>query len=222
MPFRTSERNRIINSFYEFNSEDLEILRQVPIESKEQWSEEKKYKPIKQRIKEFLISNQNKYCAYCRMEIDISGSNFYPEMDHIIPKEPYFKLLLTGKNLILCCSSCNRHKRDKDVLNIHIDPNDLTDCPTDSENYSIINPYLDSFFDHIKFDRSFNYLAIPNNDSQKGYNTIEICKLNRENLRKKRHIYAKSQSATNGLKLVFEAVYRNSRDALDELMRKIN
>ena len=42
-------------------------------------------------------------------------------MDHILPRSAYAEYAINAKNLIPCCSDCNRRKNVADVLNLYRD-----------------------------------------------------------------------------------------------------
>ena len=53
-------------------------------------------------------------CQYC-------GINTDDTMDHILPRSAYAEYSINAKNLIPCCSDCNRRKNSADVLNLYTD-----------------------------------------------------------------------------------------------------
>ena len=53
-------------------------------------------------------------CQHC-------GMVPFDTMDHILPHTPYPEYAVHARNLIPCCTDCNRRKSGRDILNLYID-----------------------------------------------------------------------------------------------------
>lgn len=53
-------------------------------------------------------------CQHC-------GINTDDTLDHILPRSAYAEYSINAKNLVPCCSDCNRRKNATDVLNLYTD-----------------------------------------------------------------------------------------------------
>lgn len=53
-------------------------------------------------------------CQYC-------GLGGHDTMDHILPHTKYAEYAVLAKNLIPCCSDCNRRKNERELLNLYTD-----------------------------------------------------------------------------------------------------
>lgn len=53
-------------------------------------------------------------CQYC-------GLGSHDTMDHILPHTKYAEYAVHAKNLIPCCTDCNRRKNERDLLNLYTD-----------------------------------------------------------------------------------------------------
>ena len=53
-------------------------------------------------------------CQYC-------GIVPFDTMDHILPHQQYAEYAVHAKNLIPCCTDCNRRKNEREILNLYID-----------------------------------------------------------------------------------------------------
>lgn len=53
-------------------------------------------------------------CQHCGMAL-------FDTMDHILPHKPYPEYAVHARNLIPCCTDCNRRKSGREILNLYID-----------------------------------------------------------------------------------------------------
>ena len=53
-------------------------------------------------------------CQYC-------GIVPFDTMDHILPHQQYAEYAVHAKNLIPCCTDCNRRKNEREILHLYID-----------------------------------------------------------------------------------------------------
>lgn len=61
---------------------------------------------------EKIKAMSNKKCAYCECQIEVSS---YIELDHFYPQSLYPSAAYSWKNLLPCCSRCNKAKTDWDT-----------------------------------------------------------------------------------------------------------
>lgn len=130
-------------------------------------------KGFKEHVKKYYSDKQNNRCVYCRMKVNLA-TGFY-HIEHIAPKSLYPQWMYDPKNLCLACPNCNSAKNATDILATH---NNKKVLPSMSEDYLIINPYLDKYFEHIEIIDNLLYHGL----TQKGTKTIEVCHLTRTDL----------------------------------------
>lgn len=142
-------------------------------------------------------------CAYCE------SIEFDPDVEHFRPKNKvtgiknnngYYWLCYEWSNLIPACTKCNSGKGKWNkfpVLGLQItEPPlkngnlDFEKCKADSdvlknEISGLIHPEVEEPEKHLKVDIN-GVLASNQGDNSKGYHTIDVCDLNRGNLRKAR------------------------------------
>lgn len=142
--------------------------------SHEFWSNDKipnayarSIKSIKEHIKKHYKKEQRYTCVYCcNINPTNHGSSWH--IEHIIPKEINQQLMFESENLCLSCPDCNQYKGNKKVL-----VGDLV-YSRNSEDFIIIHPHYDEYNNHIL---RVGMMYLPKNGSEKGKNTIRICKL---------------------------------------------
>lgn len=130
-------------------------------------------KDFKDHVKEYYSDKQNNRCVYCRMEVSLA-TGFY-HIEHIAPKSLYPRWMYEPKNLCLACPNCNSAKNATDIL---VRNKTNKELPSISEDYLIVNPYLDKYFDHIEIIDGLLYHGL----TRKGIKTIEVCHLTRTDL----------------------------------------
>ena len=167
------------------------------------------YKKSKEELE---IQFHNK-CAYC--ETVIKKSNTYTTIDHYRPKSTYYWLVSEWSNLLLSCQICNTTKSSKFPLIADNKKNkfppllngnlNVKKCKADNsvlidERPYILHPKIDEpkkYFD-FKIDKNYAGIEIIGTDSEgskdlkqkyigKGQATIEICDLNRPELKTDRY-----------------------------------
>lgn len=124
-------------------------------------------KSLKSEIKHHYRIEQQYTCVYCGNTNYINhGSSWH--IEHIIPKETNDQLMFESENLCLSCPECNQYKGRKKVLI------DGINNSSRSSDFVIVHPHYDEYNEHILRE---GMLYIPNNGSDKGKNTIKVCKL---------------------------------------------
>lgn len=149
--------------------------------------------PIKQALD--LIYNEK--CAFC--ELLPLGSP--TQVEHFRPKKGvagmnhtgYYWLGYEWSNLLLSCGNCNTNKGNKFPINvvtarvftptivngiINEHSNFILNNPLLLEKHLLLNPEIDDPNKHIKYDRNGKLDRI----TIRGRTTIDICKLNRDEL----------------------------------------
>ena len=132
---------------------------------------------IKEDILKHMEQEQGYYCIYCGWHKDkVARSGF--EREHIACKNgrgiKYPQFMFEPYNLVLACHDCNKLKLDKNTISTL--SSDYTKCV-----FTIIHPFFDKFEDNIIFmnknnSDSIGIVLIP--ITEKGYNTIQMFKLN--------------------------------------------
>lgn len=106
-------------------------------------------KPLKKRIKTYLLAKTSHCCCYCRRSLHHwHGLTIDPE--HVLPKGngkfPQFTFEL--KNLSISCKRCNMGIK-RDDTSFYIGTLNEAD-PFKSEHYEFIHPNLDVANDHLE------------------------------------------------------------------------
>lgn len=141
-------------------------------------------------FKPFLVREDlyNNKCCYCE------GNAGDGEVEHYRPQSKYPWLVLEWSNLLLVCHDCNRNgakgwqfQLSDESNRVTIYSGNMADKLADSahllaEGALILHPEVDHLEDHLSFRVDGEIIYI--NDSFKGYATIEVCKLNRDSLRR--------------------------------------
>lgn len=157
---------------------------------KEDWSNDC-LDGFKKRYKKAMEKPQNRRCAYCRTKINTGNSYF--DIEHIEPRSLHPEWMFLPENLCLACRRCNSAKKDAEVLENPASVN----YPTSSNEFKIINPYLDNYFEHIELIGGFIYRG----KTPKGVFTINTCNLSRYELAESRaeEILTHGQSKWNDI-----------------------
>jgi len=178
MFIKNTERDYVLEVSYELDEEDIRYLEANPIEEGDDWYKSK-YKFIKDKIRNFLETNQPQFCPFCRTKLEIHGSNYYNHIEHLVSKSNKIKFMFKGNNLVLSCPCCNSKKNQSDTL---VDSS-TEFYPLNSGGFNIVHPYFDKFSDYIFYDEADGFKAVDGNN--KGSNTIGAYSLNRIKLREK-------------------------------------
>ena len=115
-------------------------------------------------IKEAVRLETNDKCAYCESFV----TDQYPgDIEHIIPKTKYPRLIFTWANLTFSCFLCNNNKRGF--------------CGKGEGK--LLNPFKDKIDNHLQF---FGPMIMHINNSKRGELTWKLIKLNRKALLERR------------------------------------
>ncbi|MCX6583356.1 MAG: TIGR02646 family protein [Candidatus Aminicenantes bacterium] len=142
-------------------------------------------KSCKSKVRKHLETHYLKRCAYCESTIGTTG---FSRVDHFRPIAKYRWLAMEWSNLLLSCEKCNEYKSDSFPLRVEkkrvINPgkeSHLADSPhMMDEGALLLNPELDDASEHITFSPDGSIKE--RNGSEKGRTTIDICKLDRDEL----------------------------------------
>lgn len=168
-------KNQRIKDHYNFSGEHS-IHR--PRGGKDSWSSSR-YTQIKKQIKFHYSVVQNDICPYCREEIRYGG--YGEPIEHIYPKSLEPKWMFEPRNLCLSCYGCNSKKHNKiTTIDGYVRNQNY---PSEAKSFRIVHPHLDKYSKHIDSNEVF---LRPRANSEKGRETIKICKLNRFELLMKR------------------------------------
>jgi len=198
----------LIDDPFEFTDRDI-----ASIESKfkepEDW--DRKFYALKQRIKAYLLKEQNRICPYCYMRL--MRGNSYLTIDHIVPKSLHKKFTFTPENLAVACRVCNTKKQDDETLC----DDRVTEYPSESAAFTIIHPYYDEYHEHIEFQDDLFVQGI----SDKGKETIIMCKLIRMDLIEDRAYLLRLDDRTLLMRLILRLAREGDRTLLPLIQDQI-
>lgn len=141
-------------------------------------------KEIDNKLKEHLHKVFHGKCGYCEIKID------YPELGTVDRYRPnngvrdknefhqdlYWWLTFEWDNLIYCCKECNQYKANYFPIEgermINNKPNQNKEIPL------LLNPFEDNPEEHITINEDSHFVG----RTAKGKQTIDLLRLNRENL----------------------------------------
>jgi len=136
-------------------------------------------------IKKALKIIYNNKCAYCGCDVE----NIH-QVEHYRPSSKYYWLALDWQNLLLVCSECNSNKSDKfPTFEVHLDnfiSLENSSVLDSIEVPQIINPEQET---DENLEKHFTYNLKTGeivSETTRGKSTINTCKLNREDLCKRR------------------------------------
>ena len=205
----------VIQSPYTLTSDDTKAIEKASNghPQKDDW-EKDTLKRFKERVRVHYRKQQNKKCAYCRMDVSTATSYFH--IEHIIPKSLHPEWMYEPLNLCVACANCNSAKNNQEVLS----NKNATFLPTDSSGYIIIHPHYDRYFDHIEIVDGLLYKGL----TPKGTKTIEICNLTRIGLLSERakQLITKEQEKFRYSKLLITYTQNYTWiPNMDELLKEI-
>ncbi len=103
------------------------------------------YAPVRKRIKDHYLFEQNYTCAFCQQKHRVKHNRVW-DVEHIISKTGHPQFLFEPKNLCISCPDCNIEKGEKGVL----DRENRVKFTDKSEAYKIVHPHFDKYEEHIK------------------------------------------------------------------------
>lgn len=160
---RLSEKQKSeISKAVSLSKDDWALIRQYNFE----W-ESIKLKPIKDKIRNWYINEQNNLCAYCKLPFRDDK-----QVEHIVPKKGKYgrkEFTFYSKNLAVSCKHCNSSKS----INNDMIPWDKKSYPYSGCDFRIVHPHFDKYFDHIEIVDNSRYVR----KTIKGLNTINRCNL---------------------------------------------
>ncbi|MEO5370108.1 MAG: TIGR02646 family protein [Magnetococcus sp. DMHC-1] len=145
-------------------------------------------------VKEALKLIYGSKCAYCECLIEAQADR---RVDHYRPRHArdrgdahpgYYWLTYEWSNLVLTCAACNNKKSNQFPVTgtrVVTPPRDVREWHPDSkrmrgEQPLLLNPEIDLPEEHLQFLPDGRIQAL--NNSQRGNKTIDICRLDREEL----------------------------------------
>ena len=133
-------------------------------------------KDFKDEFKPQTAKKQKRKCAYCRTTINVDGSG--NSIDHVTPRirKPHWMFVI--HNLVVACDNCNSRKLTSNVLarNDTSYGNNPDNCPSDTVDYLIFNPYFDKWSEHFAIEDQCFLKVRPDT---KGPATYNFCGMNR-------------------------------------------
>jgi|GEM_PF-1048493 len=143
--------------------------------------------------KEQLRTLFNNSCCYCTIHEGENHLGFF-HVDHFKPKSKFSKLEKEYSNLYYACHKCNVHKKDN-WLSIESGCNrDCDSCKKriceEEHNFRFIDPCFEDPTLHLEFN-STTYELQTKNCSKAGTYTIEMLRLNRNQLTRLRKARAR-------------------------------
>lgn len=156
---------------YSFSAEELKIISELQkkgISSEKMWGDVS-VTNIKSSLKEYYIKEQNKICAYCRVELHTDHHGVW-DAEHIIDKDSSPQWMFEPLNLCISCKDCNQAKGIRPVTKSE----SYKKFPNKTNNYKIFHAHFDNYDDHIEVavpGVTYRYIT------RKGRDTIEICGL---------------------------------------------
>jgi uncharacterized protein (TIGR02646 family) len=169
-------------------------------------------------------------CAFCESDL----KNEVGDIEHFRPKNrnknqtkkcdktfSYYWLAFSWDNLLPACSKCNGKKSncfDIDGIRASFIKEDLKNLHYKTEKYNereqpkLLHPEYDKFEDEIKFTKKGEI----DSENERVLYTVQICDLNRENLRKSRQdIVDDFINDLNKHLVSFDTFYNKKNDNLD-------
>jgi uncharacterized protein (TIGR02646 family) len=134
---------------------------------------------IKQRIKAHYRLDEGGHCCYCRrrfkgeFKLDI-------DIEHVLPKSKFVDFIFQLFNLNISCKRCNMWIK-KERIDFLIDASTILQNCQQSDQYQLIHPNFDQYFDHMDLDvliRNETEMVKFTPKKPKGVYTYDFFKLN--------------------------------------------
>lgn len=126
---------------------DYDLITSVIKEGGKVW-ENAKIDPIKNKVKEILRDLQAETCCYCKRNTK-GEFKMVLDIEHILPKKHYPKLMFAVTNLAISCKKCNMLVK-KDDRKFIVDLATIETNPFDTNQYKFIHPNLDHYHSFLK------------------------------------------------------------------------
>ncbi len=156
-------------------------------------------------------------CAYCEQLPD--GE----QIDHYRPVAKYQYLKYEWSNLLLSCYSCNKYKHAQFPMknNRNSDTN-ITDIKSlnNIEEPFIINPEIDNPEEYFEYNEQKGEILVKNKN-ERAKKTINLCKLNRGNLKDRRKKKFDSLKNFVNYLTVFTLQKPNQKEKLKEFVSNL-
>lgn len=94
---------------------------------------------IKEDIRNQLYTIQNRYCAFCGIDLDIARE---VHREHIASQSSYPEYIFHPENLVLACYDCNDFKGRRNVVGLNTNNYDTT-------TFIILHPYRDDYGNYL-------------------------------------------------------------------------
>ncbi len=121
---------------------------------------------IKSKIKAFSLVLLEDRCCYCAKNF-LGEFNMVMDIEHVLPKSKYKQFEFSPFNLSVACKRCNMNVKNEDdsfVVDVAVANSD----PERVDNYRIVHPNLDNYFDHLQYD-----VVIRNNSKMIKYSVVK-------------------------------------------------
>jgi hypothetical protein len=130
------------------------------------WDTTNIFDDIKKNIRDFLRTEQDNKCCYCKRELGFDIKEV--DIEHIIPKSLHWKFTFEPLNLALSCPACNTKKGDTNILS-----KSIVRHPVNSKKITIVHAHYD------EYDKNINLIdnCIFEPLTKKGSHTITVCEL---------------------------------------------
>lgn len=133
----------------EFTNSELALIQAAITKGGDIWNDTT-LDIIKQRIKTHYRNGTDGHCCYCRrrfrgefkMDIDI---------EHVLPKSKFVDFMFEMFNLNISCKRCNMWIK-KERTDFLVDVTTIVDNVLQSDQYYLIHPNFDSYFDNMDYD----------------------------------------------------------------------
>jgi uncharacterized protein (TIGR02646 family) len=156
--------NNIINA-YNLTNDEKQLIQQK-LKCHTDWDTSNVFDEIKKNIREFLRTEQNNKCCYCKRELGFDIKDV--DIEHIIPKSQHWKFTFEPLNLALSCPGCNTKKGDTNILSKAI-----VRHPKNSKKITIIHAHYDDYTKNINIIDNCIFEPL----TKKGSHTITVCEL---------------------------------------------
>lgn len=166
-------------AYYIFSEDDLLSIEAARLDEADTWSSNA-ISNLKRKIKDHIRQELREKCCYCRRSTRDEFAMVL-DIEHILPKHEYDEFMFEVQNLSVACKRCNMQIKGADLSFISPEA-DMLITPFLSDNYLLIHPNLDNYYEHIEVlsvRQNDNELILYStiNDSEKGIYTYNYFRL---------------------------------------------